>query len=268
MEMVWFLEGKGDLNFIAKFLPRMAEYSDDGIGFNAHYGQRIRYPDDQLKLVIKHLLNDPASRSAVVQIWDKADLNKVTRDKACNMQLVFRMVGGKLDMTVYNRSNDAIWGGISGANITNLFVFQAYVAAGLCVNIGKQYVASNNLHLYLDNPKTKLLLDHYHNPDPKFVRDLMQEEPLKSKLIRCNEFHTLDSEIKQFMAIERLGKVHPSYQTDFIRVAEQIASVHHWYRQGNLIAARDLAKTIPAPDWREACTAWLTRRWKKQMNIK
>jgi len=269
MEMVWFLEGKGDLNFIAKFLPRMAEYSDDGIGFNAHYGQRIRYPDDQLKLVIKHLRDDPTSRSAVVQIWDKADLNKVTRDKACNMLLVFRIVDDKLDMTVYNRSNDAIWGGVSGANITNLFIFQAYVAAGLCVNIGKQYVVSNNLHLYLDNPKTQRLLDHYCNPDPGFVRDLMQQEPPQFKLIRCYDVPKLDIEVETFIELERQDQAYSViYHTDFIQVAEQIAATHYWYGQGRLESALDIAQTIVAPDWKEACIAWLKRRYEKRMGIR
>jgi len=132
----------------------MAEYSDDGQVFNAPYGYRLRqlFTDegncniDQLDSVIQTLSKDPNSRQAVCQIWDVEDLEKTTKDKACNMSIVFRIRNGKLCMTVYNRSNDMIWGAY-GANVVQFSMIQEYVAAHLGLPLGEYTQVSNSYHI-------------------------------------------------------------------------------------------------------------------------
>jgi thymidylate synthase len=263
MEKLWFLEGIGDTELICRFLPRMVEYSDDGKKFNAHYGRRAIYDFgfNQLRQVIYNLREDPTTRRAVVQIWSPADLRRKSKDLACNMQLLFRVINGKLDMTVFNRSNDAIWGGVSGANITNLFVFQEYVAAGLGgISIGKQYVVSNNLHLYLDNPKTKLLLNKYTNKTTEWSTIMAKSEPYSRSLVQpmpmITDFKNFDGDLAMFMNDLRYNtfpKRNATYYNDwFNTVAVPVVTAYY---------NRTLT-SIAATDWRLAIKEWLDRRQK------
>jgi len=157
MEAIWILAGRYDVKFLAEFNKRMVDYSDDGIEFNAPYGYRMRNtvsesskqsgPVDQVGKVIDILKLDPGSRQAVIQIWDSEDLTKSTKDKACNMSVVFRIRNGKLCLTVYNRSNDMIWGAY-GANVVQFSMLQEYVAANLGLPLGEYTQVTNSYHVY------------------------------------------------------------------------------------------------------------------------
>lgn len=273
VEMLWMLEAKGDLELIQRYVARMAEYSDDGIGFNAHYGHRIRnyWRFDQLIDAIEILYAEPTSRQVVVQIWSPDDLRayKVTKDRACNIALLFRILNGELCMTVFNRSNDAIWGGVSGANITNLGIFQLYVAAALRLPVGKQWVVSNNLHLYLDNPQTAALINKYtgeYPGTPLIVPDLYLHKNVEPQpLLSTGETVTmLDSDIPKLMQAERNNwdKV-PKFRTKFIEnTAKPLMLAHFHYRKKDMEKALETCMKIQASDWRFACAEWLTRKAK------
>lgn len=271
MEMLWFLEARRDVKFITRYLPRMKEYSDDGVIFNAHYGYNIRrrWGLDQLHGAIDELKRNPNTRQAVVQIWNQADLfNRVTVDKACNTHLVFRIVDGRLNMTVYNRSNDAIWGGVTGANITNLYVFQAYVAAGIQAPVGVQYVVSNNLHLYLDNPKTQLMIDKYVGKEPTAVQYLTEDPYTRLQptalLAPGEDICIFDYELSLFMNELRVDNqfwCSNTYRTFYLHhIARPIARAHHWYRVRQFDKAYNECYNIMAEDWKEGIMRWLDRR--------
>lgn len=151
-EAMWMLAGREDVAFLTKFNKNMALYSDDGIVFNAPYGYRLRYHfgQDQLKQVVGELKLSETTRQAVCQIWDSADLGKDTKDKACNMSLVFSVNNGRVDMMVYNRSNDLVYGGVTGANPVHMSYFQQWVADSLCLSMGELTFVVNNAHVYLD----------------------------------------------------------------------------------------------------------------------
>ena len=153
MEALWMLAGRQDVEYLSMFNSNIKNYSDDGEVFNAPYGYRIRraYGHDQLKEVVKILQADPESRQAVIQLWDHKDLMKDTKDKACNMIMVFAITVDKsVRLTVYNRSNDAVYGGVTGANPVHFSYFLQYVAQELSLSIGEMCFVSNNLHIYLD----------------------------------------------------------------------------------------------------------------------
>lgn len=266
MEMLWMLEARGDVELIAHYLPRMAEFSDNGINFNAHYGYNIRhhFGIDQLDLAARRLVADPLTRRAVVQIWNPEDLRRESRDLACNLELVFRQVDGRLNMTVYNRSNDAIWGGVTGANITNLFIFQAWISAATGIPVGKQYVVSNNLHLYLDNPKAEPLLDKYVRT-PSFDEPHYPSEPWK--FIQYGETpRDVDRDIGRFLNHLRNEKYDPTRynpDTTLVKGAIQIALAHSLYRDGDISTAIAVAQEVIFEDWAIACSNWLIKRLPK-----
>lgn len=159
MESLWILAGRSDVKFLTEFNKRMADFSDDGIKFNAPYGYRLRnhfsdsgnYPLDQIEETINILKRDPSSRQAVCQIWDTKDVDRTTKDKACNMSIVFRIRNNKLDMIVYNRSNDMVWGAY-GANVVQFSMIQEYVAAHIGIEAGTYTQVSNSFHVYTEGP--------------------------------------------------------------------------------------------------------------------
>lgn len=152
MEALWILKGREDVKFLAMFNPRMADYSDNGVTFNAPYGYRLRVEtcgryQDQIEMIVGELAGKPDSRQVVGQIWDPMDLDHDTKDKACNMQVVFRVRNSALDLTVYNRSNDMIWGAY-GANNVQFSMLLEYVAAHVGIPVGRYFQVSNAFHVY------------------------------------------------------------------------------------------------------------------------
>ena len=154
LEALWMLAGRNDVEFVAGIVPRMASFSDDGLTLNAAYGHRWRhyFGLDQLPDIAVALKADRYDRRQVLQIWDAShDLGSTSKDLPCNTQVFFsRTDTGALDMTVTNRSNDAVWGAL-GANAVHFSMLQGYLAVMIGCAVGKYWQVTNNLHLYLDH---------------------------------------------------------------------------------------------------------------------
>lgn len=257
MESIWMLAGRRDVQFLQQFNSRMSNYSDDGKVFNAAYGHRWRthFGRDQIDEVVRLLRKDSASRQAVVQMWDAADLLRKTRDKACNTQIVFDVRQGRLNMTVFNRSND-IWWGAYGANAVHFSVLQELVAAATGHRIGVYRQVSNNFHLYTDLYKAQSYLrsppdarhyDHYSNGS---IRPL--------PLMLGGEYKLFLTECEMFCEDpynERIRYVNPFFSS----VAWPMAMVSR-VRKARAGDGRGYAAKIRAEDWRRATLDWIDRR--------
>lgn len=176
VESLWLGLGRNDLVMPSSYLPRLSEFSDDGITLRAAYGPRFRYWQggtgdyninrieqdstdlksgiDQFKFVIELLKKDPASRQAIITIgdpekdcFDVAGDIKETLDRPCTRNLQFIINDGKLDMYVHMRSNDFIWGA-TGVNIFNFTFLQEIFSGILNVEVGVYYHMVNNFHYY------------------------------------------------------------------------------------------------------------------------
>lgn len=154
LEALWMLAGREDVDFVAKIVPKMAEFSDDGVTLNAAYGYRWchHFGLNQLPQIVSALKKDRYDRRQVLQMWDASqDLGSRSKDLPCNTQVYFSRVDtGALDMTVTNRSNDAVWGAL-GANAVHFSMLQEYLAVMIGCAVGKYWQVTNNLHLYLDH---------------------------------------------------------------------------------------------------------------------
>lgn len=162
-ESLWILAGRQDVRFLSWFNSRIHGYSDDGLTFHAPYGYRLReyYGFDQVAIACRMLRDDPSCRRAVLQIWDaNADLDTDSKDLPCNDTVMLRVYespltmhrsGRVLDITVCNRSNDAVWGAY-GANAVQFSVLQEYMAEHIGVGVGRYMQVSNNMHVYTENP--------------------------------------------------------------------------------------------------------------------
>lgn len=158
-ETLWVLAGRSDVEWLKFYLSRAPDFSDDGKVWRAGYGPRLRYysPDhndvyvDQLKFVIDELKALPNSRRAAISLIDPTSDSKNApvefKDFPCNLTLSFMIRYGKLDLVVFCRSQDLVWGA-SGINWFEFTVMQELVARMIGVEIGSYYHVTNNLHVY------------------------------------------------------------------------------------------------------------------------
>lgn len=149
-ETVWVLSGRNDVGWLSRYLPRAADFSDDGEVWRAGYGPRIRSWNgvkDQLETVVHVLGQDRDSRRAVINIWDPLADSVPGKDIPCNNWLHFLIRNGKLHLHVSVRSNDLIWGW-SGINAFEWSMLQEIVAWCVGVDVGELHFSTSSLHAY------------------------------------------------------------------------------------------------------------------------
>jgi thymidylate synthase len=148
-ETMWVLAGRNDIEWLARYLPRATDFSDNGVEWRAGYGQRLRRwaEVDQLEYVVDTLLSSPGSRQAVMTIWNPEIDTEPGKDIPCNNWLSFSIRHGKLDLMVAIRSNDAMWGW-SGINQFEWSALQEVVAGLVGAEMGALHFAVTSFHLY------------------------------------------------------------------------------------------------------------------------
>ena len=177
-ESLWLALGRNDLELIKYYLPKMADFSDDREFLRGGYGPRLRCYNgnatdykiawsrnevifenreiDQFYYVTESFKRDPYTRQAIITIGDPPkdcfDVNnniKQTKDLPCTRLLQFMRnpVENKLNLTVYMRSNDFVWGA-SAVNMFNYMFMQEYLASMLDLEVGEYYHIANNFHYY------------------------------------------------------------------------------------------------------------------------
>ena len=261
LEGLWMLAGRNDVEFLSKIVGRMATFSDDGKTFNAAYGYRMRhhFGFDQLLTVIDLLKKDPNTRQAVVQLWDYQDLTKVTKDKACNTQIVFKIRAGKLHMTVFNRSNDLIWGAL-GANKSHFSMIQEFVAAEVGVPIGSYYQVSNAMHVYTDLPAWNPLVDRYYHEAIK--GRIVVDDPYEREVQPYPLVHKPDVFLKEVEAFCEDPLSDREYHNPSLGyVAKPLYKAYALHKAGDTaLAIRHLHTGMVQCDYNLAASEWLYRR--------
>lgn len=271
MEALWILAGRDDVKFLTEFNSRMGEYSDDSVIFNAPYGYRLReyFADhgncnvDQLEAIIAILKKDPNSRQAVAQIWDVHDIEKDTKDKACNMSIVFRIRQDKLCMIVYNRSNDMVWGAY-GANVVQFSMIQEYVAAHLGLPMGEYTQVSNSYHVYTSGAGGEVW-DRLKNTDGYDIDPYSQVNNIMN--IGDDGYKNFETDINRFFnAYDNYGiESMPEYTCwypYFGQLVIPMLYVWNTHKKHGATEALNYINWIQADDWRVACKHWLQKRVK------
>ncbi len=148
-ECIWVLAGRNDLGWLAPYLPRAVQFSDDGRVWRAGYGPRLRdwQGVDQLAEVFRLLSADRTSRRAVMSLFDPGSDFGPSLDIPCNNWLSWLIRDGRLLLNVAVRSNDAMWG-FSGVNAFEWSVLQELLANWLGVEPGPTYFLASSFHIY------------------------------------------------------------------------------------------------------------------------
>lgn len=260
---------ENNIPFLAHFAKQMAEYSDDGQTQNAFYGTRLKthFGFDQLHRVIANLLEKPHSRQEVALIWEPEDLKKATKDKACNLLLMFAIdENNNVTMTSVNRSNDAIWGMVNGANVVHLSFFHEYVARAVGRPMASWWHFSNNFHIYTENPKWLKIKDQ-PACNCYVDTDIRHHVPLfTAPDQRCVFDREIRSVVNRMVESVEAGcgmSIDPSlYKLPFVRDAAWMFNAFqlHKFKRANVVDIHEYLTNVQADDWRWAATAWVSRR--------
>lgn len=281
VEALWMLAGRNDLATLTEFVKNMANFSDDGGKTQpGAYGFRWRkqfvhrnHQIDQLAWAVKRLKADPDDRRVVIQMWDPStDVHAADnggKDVPCNL-IALPAIGtdGRLNLTVYNRSNDMVWGAY-GANAVHFSVLQEYLAAMIGVPVGQYWQVANNFHAYLTTlgkageewpwgqsqlvgTAGRFLPDPYVSgkikPMPMFAEGLSQEEVL--------------DDIEMFLK----NPARVGIRSEFLRkVACPMVMAHRAYKRwgglDGISSAREVLDQMPKDnDWKAGAELWLNNR--------
>lgn len=153
-EVVWILEGRNDSAFLNYFNRRLPEFAGKGPTYYGAYGERLRkrFGIDQMLRAANALKSKPASRQAVMQIWDPAsdlptdDGTEAAPDIPCNLTSMLKVRDGRLEWTQIMRSNDGYRG--TPHNLVQFTSLQEVMAGWIGVEPGSYTHWSDSFHYY------------------------------------------------------------------------------------------------------------------------
>lgn len=178
-EALWILSGDNKLEPLTKHVPKMADFSDDGVTLAGAYGPKIM---PQMSYVLGTLLKDLDSRQAVLTIWEREP--GPSKDIPCTVAMTFSVRKRKLHSHVYMRSSDA-WLGIPYDTFS--FSMVAYWLLMQLnwnlkgngdppIELGNLTITMTSSHLYTENLSS--VEEVLNGPDPELAAVTGLEEAL------------------------------------------------------------------------------------------
>jgi len=145
VEGLQLVSGVSDSALTAQIQPNFRNYMEDDTGkFWGAYGPRIV---NQLPIIVERLRKDPDTRQAVITLWDpEFDAHGGKKDHPCTSLFNFRIRDGKLNMSVFMRSNDAIHGW--PFDLIQFSMLMQSMAAELGVEVGTYSHHVGSFHIY------------------------------------------------------------------------------------------------------------------------
>lgn len=287
-EALWMLAGRRDVEPLLRYAKNMAAFSDDGSTQYGAYGHRWRHhfgeynyvhqetePMDQISHIANTLKRNPDDRRCVLQMWDpSADLSHQGKDVPCNVTATFqRGLDGALNLTVFCRSNDLIWG-CYGANAVHMSFLLEYMALAIGCPVGIYTQVSVNWHAYLT---TLEKVAGIPSLDDDYKLDGLEDCPYSADGDEITpiplgpSFEGVDAQIEELLLHEQTGFNLPRHLTIdslFFDMAYILLRAHHAYRTtegpDRYRKALDLLDLGDCrADWIYAGKEWMIRRMEK-----
>lgn len=170
-EAMWVIAGREDVPWLALYVPRAPEFSDDdGMTWRGAYGPRLRAwigDVDQVAEWRRLLLDDRDSRRVVGVLFDPTrDFLTDSKDIPCNNWLSWLIRGDRLHLNVAIRSNDAMWG-FSGVNAFEWSVLQEMMAFWVGAEVGDATYFATSYHLYsMHYARAQRVIDRFYGVTP------------------------------------------------------------------------------------------------------
>jgi len=169
----------------------------------------------------------------------------------------------QLDMTVFNRSNDLIYG-CCGANAVHFPIVQEYIAGKLGIPMGMYWQISTNLHLYNEhidmlNKRSGKGLINLHIA----LRDGAIYEKTQPLMTYPEQFDEDIAETVHYIDLIQRGEEEiykGNIANSFLReTVIPMALAHALYKKKNYNEALDIVLAVKADDWCTAGTEWIER---------
>jgi thymidylate synthase len=267
-EALWMLAGRNDVAGPARYTQNMTNYSDDGKILHGAYGYRWRtaFDADQLVPIARALRENPDDRRCVLQMWDAVmDLGRNGRDVPCNLTATFqRGSHGELNLVVFCRSNDIVWGAY-GANAVHFSFLLEYMALWIGCPVGTYTQISVNWHGYLKTLKQVegLRPDGVNYVDNPYTNERVHVVPMGDSLKK------VDRNISELLtaADSDTGLVTYPYRADdpWAHMVHIVLRAHElWHKypapQRFELALDCLSRGDQHADWIVAAREWVQRR--------
>ena len=189
-EQIWFLSGsRRPKEFVAKFTKAWNDFTNINQVVSTAYGYRWRrhFGRDQIKRLLFLLEHDPSSRQGVVITWDPSNdglsPNYIKRNVPCPVAFTVNIIGGKLHLHSFMRSNDMILG--FPHDVAGFALLQRILAAKLGIPPGLYSHSISNAHIY----------DEHYN----IAQKLIQRQGQKTEII-------LQAKVDWFERAERMDE--------------------------------------------------------------
>lgn len=140
-EWLWMWFGRDDVDSLARYIPSIKRFSDDGRVFAGAYGPRLK---PQWPYILDTLNRDRDTRQAVSLIWKPSPV--ASKDTPCTLTLQFLRRQGKLYVIANMRSSDT-WLGLT----YDCFAFSQLgniIASMLRLDRGDLIMNLGSSHLY------------------------------------------------------------------------------------------------------------------------
>lgn len=268
-ESLHMLAGRRDVSWLEQFNSKIRDFIGKEELQHDAYGHRWRYAfdldggaeddyADQLVKIIRMLKKNPDERRAVLTMWNPIwDLERPDQPSVpCNLAVTFKIRRGVLDMIVFCRSNDVVFGAY-GANVVHMSLLQEYVASIIGIGVGYYWQVSDSWHAYTSRWKEFGGENETPDPDPYDNQSanpiFVEPYPLVSS---PEEF---DEEVK-FWCDYPGKEEHYEYGNKFFpEVATPLYEAWKAYKLGNMDDACFHVANCAAKDWKLACFFWLQR---------
>lgn len=214
-ELLWYLSGSNDLEFIKYYLSKYGDLSDDEKTLYGAYGPRLFSMHggiNQIFEVIKLLKRKKTTRKAVVQLYDAHDLiNSKSKDIPCTCTIQFLIRNNKLSMFTYMRSNDVYIGLCH--DIFCFTMIQEIMANILKLELGHYNHFVSSLHLY----ENKIdMARQYLNEGFQSNKLIMPEMPSDKIIRNIKNVLNFEKEIRLNNEISLNIDLLPSYWKDIV----------------------------------------------------
>jgi len=147
-EWQWYLSGDPSIDKLGEIygkIPPIWERMAINRVVNSNYGYQWQR-NDQIGYVANKLKVFPNTRQATISIYDGKEHPKYTNDTPCTYAVQFTVLNGKLNMSVYMRSND-LWFGFCIDQYC-FSMLQQTMSKMTGYDVGTYYHHAHNLHLY------------------------------------------------------------------------------------------------------------------------
>lgn len=219
-EFLWYMSGSNSLEVIQHYIRDYDKYSDDGQTIHGAYGPRLfdKGGIDQLAYVLGKLKSKPASRKAVIQLFDANDVVEHHEDVPCTCTLQFVARSNKLHLHVNMRSNDAFKG--LPHDVFSFTMLQEFIARTLGLGLGPYHHSVGSLHLYTSDlgKAEQFLLEGIQDDIP------MPPMPQGDPTVGLSALQNAEKAIRKTKIMPAVSSEIPEYWQDLIRLLAIFAS--------------------------------------------